>query len=48
MPSHPIPLTYTYTGRFIMYSGIKKIYDRKTVGHVFMKAVQIEGTTQKY
>jgi hypothetical protein len=36
-----------YTGRFIMYSGIKKIYYRKTVGHVFTKPVQIEGTTQK-
>jgi len=23
-----------YTGRFIMYSGITKIYYRKTVGHV--------------
>jgi hypothetical protein len=30
-----------------MYSEITKIYDRKTVGHVFMKPVQIEGTTQK-
>jgi hypothetical protein len=38
---------YIYTGCFIMYSGIKKIYYRKTVGHVFMKPVQIEGTTQK-
>ena len=35
------------TGRFIMYSGITKIYYRKTVGHVFIKPVQIEGTTQK-
>jgi hypothetical protein len=35
------------TGRFIMYSGITKIYYRKTVGHVFTKqTVQIEGTTQ--
>jgi hypothetical protein len=40
--------TPLYTGRFIMYSRIKKIYDRKTVGHVFTKPVQIEGTTQKY
>jgi hypothetical protein len=30
-----------------MYSGITKIYDRKTVGHVFTKPVQIEGKTQK-
>jgi len=29
-----------------MYSGIIKIYYRKTVGHVFTKPVQIEGTTQ--
>ena len=31
-----------------MYSGITKIYYRKTVGHVFAKPVQIEGTTQKF
>ena len=30
-----------------MYSGITKMYYRKTVGHVFTKPVQIEGTTQK-
>jgi len=36
------------TGRFIMYSGITKIYYRKTVGHVFTKPVQIEGKTLKY
>jgi hypothetical protein len=35
------------TGCFVMYSWIAKIYDRKTVGHVFTKPVQIEGTTQK-
>ena len=29
-----------------MYSGITKIYDRKTVGHVFTKPVQIEGTIE--
>jgi hypothetical protein len=29
-----------------MYSGITKIYDRKTVGQVFTKPVQTEGTTQ--
>jgi len=29
-----------------MYSEIVKIYYRKTVGHVFTKPVQIEGTTQ--
>ena len=34
------------TGRFIMYSGTRKIYYRKTVGHVFTRPVQIEGTTQ--
>jgi hypothetical protein len=28
-----------------MYSGITKIYYRKTVGHVFTKPVQIEGKT---
>jgi hypothetical protein len=48
--SHLISRTAnTYnTGRFIMYSGITKIYYRKTVGHVFMKPVQIEGTTQLF
>ena len=35
-----------YTGHFIMYSGITKIYYRKTVGYVFTKPVQIERTTQ--
>ena len=35
-----------YTGRFTMYSGIIKIYYRKTVGLVFTKPVQIEETTQ--
>ena len=35
-------------GRFIMYFGFTKIYYRKTVGHVFTKPVQIEGTTQKF
>ena len=30
-----------------MYSGITKIYYRKTVGHVFTKPVQIEGITKK-
>jgi len=35
-----------YTGRFKMYSGITKIYYRKTVRHVFKKPVQTEGTTQ--
>ena len=32
--------------RFIMHSRITKIYYRKTVGHVFTKPVQTEGTTQ--
>jgi hypothetical protein len=36
----------TFTGRFIIYSGITKIYYRKTLGHVFTKPIQIEGTTQ--
>jgi len=31
----------------IIYSGITKIYYRKTLGHIFMKPVHIEGTTQK-
>ena len=31
-----------------MYSGITKNYYRKTVGHVFTKPVQREGTTQKF
>jgi len=31
-----------------MYSGITKNYYRKTVGHVFTKPVQIEGTTKKF
>ena len=30
-----------------MYTVITKIYYRKTVGHVFTKPVQIEGTTQQ-
>jgi len=34
-----------YTGRFVMYSGITKIYYRKTVGQVCAKPVQREGTT---
>ena len=36
------------TGRFIMYSGITKIYYRKTVRHVFTKPVQIEGRTENF
>jgi hypothetical protein len=36
------------TGRFIMYSGITKIYYRKPIGHVFMNPVQIEGTTETF
>ena len=35
------------TGRFVMYSGITKIYYRETVGHEFTKPVHIEGTTKK-
>jgi hypothetical protein len=30
-----------------MYSGITKIYYRKTVGRVFTKPVQLEGKTEK-
>ena len=37
----------SHTRCFIMYSGTTKIYYRKTVGHVFTKPVQIEGTTEK-
>jgi len=29
-----------------MYSGITNVYYRKTVGHVFTKPVQIEGTNK--
>jgi hypothetical protein len=36
------------TGHFVMYSGITKICDRKTVVNVFTKLVQIEGTTQTF
>jgi hypothetical protein len=32
---------------YLMYSGIIKIYYRKTVGHVFTKPVQREGTIEK-
>ena len=47
---HNIPenLNLQHTGRFIMYSGITKIYYRKKVGQVFAKPVQIEGTTEKF
>jgi hypothetical protein len=31
-----------------MYSGITKIYDRKTAEHVFTKLVEIEGKTQNF
>jgi len=37
-----------YTGRFVTYSGITTIYYRKTVGHIFTKPVQIEGTTEHF
>ena len=40
--------THICTGHFITYSGITKIYYRKTVGHVFTKPVQIEGKTKKF
>ena len=36
------------TGRFIMCSKITEIFYRKTVGHIFTKPVQIEGTTQNF
>ena len=42
------PILSCYTGRFIMYSGITKLYNRKTVGHVFTNPVQIEETTQVF
>ena len=42
-----MPSVRHYTGRFIKYSGITKIYYRRTVGHVFTKPVQIEGTIKK-
>jgi hypothetical protein len=32
-----------YTGHFIIYSGITTISDRKTVGQMFTKPVQLEG-----
>jgi hypothetical protein len=35
------------TGNFTKYSGTE-IYYRKSVGHVFTKPVQIEGTTEKF
>jgi hypothetical protein len=44
---NPYETTNNCTGRFIMYSRITKIYYRKTVGQVFTKPVQIEGTIQK-
>ena len=31
-----------------MYSGITKVYNKKTVGHVFTKPVQIERTPQNF
>jgi len=31
-----------------MYSGVRIVYCRKTVGHVFTKPVTIEGTTQNF
>jgi hypothetical protein len=31
-----------------MYSRITKIYYMTTIGHVFMKPVQLEGTTQNF
>jgi hypothetical protein len=40
-------ILYVYKRLFVMYSGIAKIYYRKTVEHLLTKPVQIEGTTQK-
>jgi hypothetical protein len=37
-----------YTECFIMYFEITKIYYRKTIGHIFTKPVQIEGTIEKF
>ena len=31
-----------------MYTGITKIYYRETVGHIFTKPVQIEGTQKNF
>ena len=45
---HTLHLLKFNTGHFIMYSRITKIYYRKTVGHVFTKPVQTEGTTKKF
>jgi hypothetical protein len=43
---HPLLRLHIYIYHFIMYSGITKICYRKTVGHVFTKPVQIEGTIE--
>jgi len=37
-----------YTGLLTMYSGITKIFYRKTVGHLFTKPIQIEETTENF
>jgi hypothetical protein len=37
-----------YTGHFIMYSRITKIYYKKTAGHIFTKPVQKEEITQTF
>jgi hypothetical protein len=44
----PLKHGTNYTGRFIMHSGITKIYYRNTVGLVFTKVVQLEATTQEF
>jgi hypothetical protein len=44
----PTPTLMINTGRFIMYSGITKILDRKTAGHVFTKRAKIERTTRNF
>jgi hypothetical protein len=40
--------TIESTESFITYFGITKIYYRKTVGHIFTKPVETEGTTQNF
>jgi len=45
---HTLHLLIINTGCFIMYSGITKIWYRKTIGQVFTKPVQIEGTIKKF
>jgi hypothetical protein len=45
---HGSTMKLSSRGRFIMYSGITKIYYRKLVGLIFTKPVPTEGATQKF